>query len=179
LTRVVRDIPSTDIVDGNQLTNFRQIAERELANQGERSPDIRAREIRGRQVSIDALHLDALWYEVSTGDEVFLQMITDERDIAAFLRLSLPDDTAPLCDELAGAAMIREVHVYGQSLGIGEAAAGQAQHVGLGTQLIEQAAEIASTRGYRRLAVISAIGTRDYYRKRRFADGRLYQVRAL
>ena len=54
LTRIIRDIPSTDIVVGNQLTNFRQIAEEELAQQGERSRDIRAREIRQRQVRAEA-----------------------------------------------------------------------------------------------------------------------------
>lgn len=178
LTRVVRDIPSTDIVVGNQLTNFRQLVENELARQGTRSPDIRAREIRNRVVRLDDLHLDELWYETSCSDEVFLQYITAERDIAAFLRLSLPTQPA-ITDELAGAAMIREVHVYGQSVEIGESAPGRAQHLGLGKQLIERAVEITRQRGYARLAVISAIGTREYYRKRGFADGCLYQVRDL
>jgi elongator complex protein 3 len=178
LTRVIRDIPSTDIVVGNQLTNFRQIAEDELAKAGERSRDIRAREVRFRKVEAVDLQLDELWYESSWGDEVFLQYITPERDIAGFLRLSLPSE-APITEELTEAAMIREVHVYGQSLEIGEAAAGRAQHLGLGKQLIERAAEIARERGYQKLAVISAIGTREYYRKRGFIDGMLYQVRTL
>jgi elongator complex protein 3 len=69
--------------------------------------------------------------------------------------------------------------VYGQSLGIGEIGEGKAQHVGLGKQLIEQAAKIAQEQGYPNLAVISSIGTRDYYRKRGFADKVLYQVRNL
>ena len=92
--------------------------------------------------------------------------------------LSLPT-APPIVPELAGAAMIREVHVYGQSLEIGDSAQGAAQHLGLGTQLIERAAEIAREKGYPRLAVISAIGTREYYRKRDFADADLYQIRAL
>jgi elongator complex protein 3 len=178
LTRVIRDIPSTDIVVGNQLTNFRQIAEEELTKHGERSRDIRAREVRFRKVEAVDLGLDELWYESSWGDEVFLQYITPERDIAGFLRLSLPNEAA-ITDELAGAAMIREVHVYGQSVEIGESASGHAQHTGLGTQLIERAAEIARERGYQHLAVISAIGTREYYRKRGFTDGVLYQARRL
>jgi elongator complex protein 3 len=178
LTRVIRDIPGTDIVTGNKLTNFRQIVEDTLKKRGQRSPDIRAREIRQAQVAPEALNLDELWYESSMSDEVFLQYITDTREIAAFLRLSLPT-TPPLTDELDGAAMIREVHVYGQALGIGETEQGRAQHAGLGTRLIERAAEIARERGYARLAVISAVGTRGYYRKRGFADGRLYQVRVL
>ncbi len=178
LTRVIRDIPSTDIVEGNKLTNFRQIVDDELKRRGERCLDIRAREVRHTQVEAEALHLDEQWYETSSSDEVFLQYITGDRQIAGFLRLSLPKD-APLTDELAGAAMIREVHVYGQSVEIGDSAEGRAQHAGLGTQLIERAADTARAHGYASLAVISAVGTRAYYRKRGFDDGQLYQFRAL
>lgn len=176
LTRVIRDIPGTDIVSGNLKTNFRQIVEDELAKHGERSADIRAREVRFATVTPDNLQLDEICYAASTGDEVFLQFITPTREIAGFLRLSLPS-TAPITDELLGAAMIREVHVYGQSVEIGETSDGRAQHAGLGTRLLERAAEIARERGYERLAVISAIGTRAYYRKRGFIDGALYQSR--
>ena len=180
LTRVIRDIPGTDIVDGNKVTNFRQLVEREMARQGAKSADIRAREIRKKAVGGGDLRLDSHRYASSIGDEVFLQFITEERDIAGFLRLSLPAAAeAPLLEELRGCAMIREVHVYGLALGIGSAVAGRAQHAGLGTRLIEKAAEIAAHHGYARLAVISAIGTRDYYRKRGFADGALYQMRDL
>ena len=180
LTRVIRDIPGTDIVDGNKVTNFRQLVERELERRGAPSVDIRAREIGRRPVSKGDLHLDRTTYETSIGEEIFLQFISDERDIAGFLRLSLPDASeAPLLEELRGAAMIREVHVYGLALGIGSEQAGRAQHVGLGRRLIEKAADIAAARGYGRLAVISSIGTREYYRKRGFRDGALYQFRDL
>lgn len=179
LTRVIRDIPGTDIVVGSRVTNLRQMVEDELVRQGAHSRDIRAREVRYQEVELGELHLDESWYTTGCSDEVFLQYITDERSIAGFLRLSLPKDTLPLTEELAGAAIIREVHVYGQALGIGESSPGYAQHSGLGKQLIERAAEIAQAHGCQRLAVISAIGTRAYYRKRGFADGALYQTRKL
>lgn len=180
LTRVIRDIPGTDIVDGNKVTNFRQLVERELERRGERSVDIRAREIGVKPVSEDHLNLDRTSYQSSIGEEVFLQYITDECDIAGFLRLSLPEDPEDaLVEELRGAAMIREVHVYGLALGIGSALKGRAQHAGLGRRLIEAAADIAAVRGFRRLAVISSIGTREYYRARGFRDGDLYQFRDL
>ena len=180
LTRVIRDIPGTDIVAGNRMTNFRQVVEAELARRGQRSGDIRAREVRFRSVTAEALTLDVQRYAVSTGEEVFLQFITADRAIAAFLRLSLPIDAdTPLAPELAGAAIIREVHVYGQSVELGVTAPGRAQHAGLGTLLIEHAAALAAETGYRRLAVISAVGTRAYYRKRGFEDGDLYQIRVL
>jgi elongator complex protein 3 len=180
LTRVIRDIPSTDIVTGNQLSNFRQIASQELEKRGERCMDIRSREIRHDKIAADDLHLDEMWYTSSMSDEAFLQYITEDRQIAGFLRLSLPYADEPVIhNELNAAAMIREVHVYGQSLGIGDNEHGQAQHSGLGTKLIERAVEIALERGYQKLAVISAIGTREYYRKRGFEDGLLYQLRDL
>ena len=178
LTRVVRDIPSTDIVAGEMKPNFRQEVERALLQRGLRSPDIRGREIRGEVVSPDALHLDELWYDTGVSREVFLQYVTEDRRIAAFLRLSLPQ-AAPILPELENAAMIREVHVYGQAVSFGETVPGKAQHSGLGTRLIERAAELAREQGFARLAVISAVGTRAYYRARDFRDGDLYQFRPL
>ncbi|HRF96504.1 MAG TPA: GNAT family N-acetyltransferase, partial [Aggregatilineales bacterium] len=56
---------------------------------------------------------------------------------------------------------------------------GRAQHLGLGTLLIERAVALAKERGFTRLAVISAIGTREYYRKRGFVGDGLYQVREI
>ena len=178
LTRVIRDIPSTDIVDGNLHTNFRQMAEQAMAKRGERSADIRAREVRHKQVALGDLHLDEQTYTSAIGAEVFLQYITAEREIAGFLRLSLPTGDR-LTNELDGAAMVREVHVYGQAVNVGESGDGRAQHSGLGTALLERAAEIARERGYAKLAVISAVGTRGYYRSRGFTDGVLYQHRTL
>ena len=63
--------------------------------------------------------------------------------------------------------MIREVHVYGKVANIGDSAT-NAQHLGLGTKLLEQAHKIAKKAGYRQLNVISAIGTREYYKSRNF-----------
>ena len=180
LTRVIRDIPGTDIVDGNKVTNFRQLVERELERRGVRSADIRAREIRKKAVTGTDLKLDCQSYASSIGGEVFLQYVTEQREIAGFLRLSLPDQVEdPLLEELRGCAMIREVHVYGLALGIGATGKGRAQHAGLGTRLIERAVQIAAEHGYERLAVISSVGTRAYYRKRGFVDGALYQIRVL
>src|SRR5579859_4879174 len=89
LTRVIRDIPGTDIVAGNKITNLRQVVEDELARHGEISHDIRARETGDQPVDEDALQLDEVWYQASTGDEVFLQYILPDsrRTVAGFLRL--------------------------------------------------------------------------------------------
>ena len=107
-------------------------------------------------------------------------MTADDR-LAGYLRLSLPDDpekAAPIA-ELSSCAVIREVHIYGQSLPVGTEQSGAAQHIGLGSQLIEEACRIASEKGFRRIAVIAAIGTRHYYESRGFRRGDYYLLRDL
>ena len=94
--------------------------------------------------------------------------------IVAFLRLSLPKEEN-FITELQGAALIREIHVYGHVVDLGLKKDTKAQHLGLGTQLIQVAKAIATKKSYSKLAVISAIGTKEYYRSRGFYDGELYQ----
>lgn len=182
LTRVIRDIPSTDIVEGNKLTNFRQIAETSLAKAGQFSQDIRAREIKNQEVTFEDLELQEIVYQTSVSHEIFLQYVVKQADgdqkpakIAGFLRLSLP--TIPnFVTELEDVAIIREVHVYGQAVGVGQKQAGKAQHLGLGSLLLERAKTLAKQHNFDKLAVISAIGTREYYQKRGFTHGDLYQI---
>ena len=177
LTRVVRDIPGTDIVDGNRLTNFREIVELEIERRGDRLVDIRSREIRDGTVQRRDLGLEAIDYRTSSGHEIFLQFVDPAGRLAGFLRLALPDQTAPVA-EIAGSALIREVHVYGRLVEIGARDAGRSQHLGLGTALIDRAETLAARAGFSDLAVISSVGTREYYRGLGFRDGALYQHRA-
>lgn len=178
LSRVIRDIPGDDIYEGSRVTNFRTVAEQEIGRRGLAMRDIRSREIRGRKVPVASLRLEALAYETSAGEERFLQFVTEEDRIAGFLRLCLPAEP-PFIEEVEGAALVREVHVYGAAVELGEREEGRAQHAGLGRRLVERAASEAREEGYRTLAVISSVGTREYYRKLGFSDGVLYQHRAL
>lgn len=178
VSRVIRDIPGDDILDGNKITNFRGLAEAELAARGRKCSDIRSREIRSERVREDGLRLEELRYQSAIGEEVFLQFVDDSDRIAGFLRLSLPVDGAFL-DEVRDSAMIREVHVYGAAAGLGEKDQQKAQHAGLGRRLIERAAELARSAGFGSLAVISSVGTREYYRRLGFRDGELYQHQGL
>jgi elongator complex protein 3 len=189
VTRVIRDISSDDIVAGNKRTNFRQLAEAEVSRRGDVCRDIRSREIGAARFEQPALELVVTEYETSVGTECFFEYVTPDDRILAFLRLSLPERTSavPLDDiagepglsELAGSAMIREVHVYGASVGLGQRIGEQAQHRGLGTRLVGDAVRRAGADGFENLAVISAVGTRRWYRRLGFADGPLYQHRRL
>lgn len=180
LTRVIRDIPSTDIVDGNKQTNFREVVDAELKKLDKRVIEIRSREIRGQKVDNSILQYTEVVYPTSVSKERFLQFTTPEDKLVGFLRLSLPKIDSYI-DELQSSAMIREVHVYGRSTSIGQSpqlsSSGfdKAQHLGLGKQLIAKAIEISKQQKYQKLSVISAVGTREYYRKLGFRDGELYQ----
>ena len=178
VTRVIRDISSDDIVVGNKRTNFRQIAEAEVARRGDQICEIRAREIRGEDFETESLRLVETEYDASGVREVFLELVTGSDRIVAFLRLSLPRERS-FVPELASHALVRELHVYGGAVRIGAEAGQRAQHRGLGSRLLDGAAARAQAAGHATLSVISAIGTRNYYRRQGFVDGDLYQHRAL
>jgi elongator complex protein 3 len=174
LTRVIRDFSSHDIVAGTHTANLREVAERRLAERGGVCRDVRSREIRGRGFVREELRLLGTEYRTSVGSEVFLEYVTQAGHLVAFLRLSLP--SAPsFVEEIAGSALIREVHVYGASLPLGARVAGGAQHAGLGGALLDDAARRAVEAGFSELAVISAVGTRAWYRDHGFRDGAMYQ----
>jgi elongator complex protein 3 len=176
LTRIVRDIPTTNVVEGNKKANLRQVVQAEMKKRGLQCRCIRCREVRRQNVDPAELALRIHTYETDATTEHFLSYETAEH-IAGFLRLSLPHPTTDLpLPELAGQAMIREVHVYGPALPLGEESRGEAQHVGLGTRLVEQAKAMARAAGYARIAVISAIGTRAYYGRHGFELDGLYMT---
>lgn len=179
ITRMIRDIPSQDIVVGNKKSNFRQIAEAHVKASEQKMQDIRAREIRNQKFEAKEIKLKIKSYQTQVSTEKFLQFVYQDK-ILAFLRLSLPKNkNNEVFDELSGVAMIREIHVYGRSLGLGEKPSEKAQHFGFGRRLIAKAAAISHQRGFKSLAVISAIGTKEYYRKAGFRDGELYQFLSL
>ncbi len=181
VNRVIRDIPSTNVVEGNRRTSLRLDALEELKRRGQRCECIRCREVRRRKVDAGELSFEDLTYTAGAAEEHFLSYNTPDDKLAGFLRLSLPGSSSPETglNDLHGAAIIREVHVYGQSLEVGETETGAAQHIGLGTRLIEHAEGIARQRGYARMAVIAAVGTRRYYAARGFEMGESYMVKQL
>ena len=181
VNRVIRDIPSTNVVEGNKRTSLRMDIQAEMTRRGSACNCIRCREVRGANVDSSSMRLDDLTYQVGASDEHFLSFVTADDHIAGFLRLSLPLPGSPhtgLAD-LEGAALIREVHVYGQSLAVGAEQSGLAQHSGLGTKLLVEAERIASAHGFKKMAVISAIGTRKYYLERGFERGEYYLIQQL
>lgn len=200
ISRMIRDISAPDIKAGNKKVNLRQLVEQRIDSEGLATAEIRHREVSLANVAAEDLSLEVVEYETTATSERFLQWVTPQGKIAGFLRLSLPhaNAIAQLNEEYeaatsktaeqrhtlpfplqAGEAMIREVHVYGRVEKLQHAGINNAQHRGLGTQLVNRACELASRAGYQRINVISAVGTRGYYRKLGFYDNGLYQQRML
>ncbi|HRQ39445.1 MAG TPA: tRNA uridine(34) 5-carboxymethylaminomethyl modification radical SAM/GNAT enzyme Elp3 [Chloroflexota bacterium] len=181
VNRVIRDFPTTNVVAGNKKANLRQVATERVEADGRSLQDIRAREIRRQKVRRDELQLRVTTYETDATTEHFLSFETADERLAGFLRLSFPHPEQELpIPELAGHAMIREVHVYGPALNLGDDSEGEAQHMGLGSELISKAKEMARAAGFPKIAVISAIGTRAYYgRYHNFVMDGLYMTAVL
>jgi elongator complex protein 3 len=181
VNRVIRDIPSTYVVEGNKRTSLRQDVHQEMLRRGTACQCVRCREVGSNKVDLSALELHDLVYETAGAEEHFLSFDTADDRLAGFLRLSLPSNGAPstCMSDLEGAAIIREVHVYGQSLPVGADENGAAQHIGLGSRLTQRAENLARIGGYRRLAVISAVGTRRYYARLGFISGDHYMLKSV
>lgn len=183
VTRMIRDIPSGEIVVGNKKSNFRQLVQDSIKQRGLTSQNIRDREIRNQVFNFHDVYLDDLQYETTVSVEHFLQYVVDldgVKRLLGFLRLSLPKNPANhFVEALNDCAIIREVHVYGQASRLGQGNPLLVQHQGWGSQLIAEAKKITKQAGFQKLAVISAVGTREYYRQRGFQDLDDYQVAML
>ena len=167
IERVIRDIPSTSIRAGCLITNLREEVARRMQARGIRCRCLRCRQV--RDLADGHYTLVRRDYDAANGTEVFLSFEDAARDeVAAFLRLRLPARDAPTTwwPVLTGAAMIRELHTYGDHLPLHDARAHAAQHRGFGTRLLTEAERIAREEfGLSRVAVIAGVGVRAYYRR--------------
>ena len=83
-----------------------------------------------------------------------------------FLRLRIdPNPGGDIVPEINNCALVRELHIYGQSMGIGKNGVGS-QHRGYGMKLMKVAEEIAAFNNYKKVAVIAGVGTREYYKNK-------------
>lgn len=178
IDRIARDIPSTDIEAGFKSSNIRQILEERLKKMGTPCRDIRAREIQNTIVDPKHIELVTRKYVASGGEEFFISYEDVKQDkLVALLRLRFPKRT--FIPELKGAALIREVHVYGKQIAIGNKEKGEKQHVGWGTRLMLEAERLAREDGYKKIAVIAGIGTREYYAKKGYRLAGTYMVKMI
>ena len=176
LERIQRDIPAKLIVAGSKHSNFRQLAKNRLEESGKRCRCIRCREI-GRLPSLAGPEIQVLEYEACGGTEYFISAVSDD-SLIGFARLRFPSMTYR--QELESAALMRELHVYGSLVPVGKDAGSEEwQHRQYGKALLLSAEEIALHAGFRRLAIMSGIGVRPYYRRQGYERSGPYMIREL
>ena len=188
INRLIRDIPQESIAAGNKITNLRQLLENELKKRGLKCKCIRCREVRtspfpspyqgegARRAGEVKLFIDK--YKTSGGTECFISFESTKRDILyAFIRLRLNEPGVDMViPEIKNAALVRELHTYGQLQTIGSKTQAT-QHQGLGKKLMAEAEKIARQYGFKKIAVIAGIGAREYYKKLGYKLKRTYMVK--
>jgi len=174
INRLIRDIPASYIMAGNKITNLRQL----IQEKGAKCNCIRCREARRKKVKLNETKKFIRKYQASEGTEYFISFESpDKKILYAFLRLRLSDSLAVPFNKQK-TAIIRELHTYGELVPIKERG-GAIQHIGLGKRLMLAAEKIAKEKKYPKIAVISGIGVRDYYRKLGYQLKNTYMVKSL
>ncbi len=196
VSRMIRDFPTTSIAFGNKQSNLRELLDAEMKNRGIKCQCLRCREVGhvpGDHTN-DKTQVIEERYENAGGTEIFLSVENEDRSaVFGFCRLRLPLTPCPYshrmgegCEEvlkafpvLSGAAIIRELHTYGTALNINQYNQDASQHKGYGRLLMQTAEEIAKREGYEKMAVISGIGVREYYKTLGYAEQDTYMVKPL
>jgi len=170
--RVQRDIPAGLIAAGVNKSNLRQLVQQKLAEHGDRCACIRCREV-GHRLMADNVTPDpekvkilAVPYEASEGKEIFLSAEDPENNVLiGYLRLRIPSAKAHRPEiSVVPSAIVRELHVYGSLVPVGKHLARAWQHKGYGSILLSEAERVArEDYDLKKLLVISALGTKQYY----------------
>jgi elongator complex protein 3 len=170
--RIQRDIPSPLIEAGVKKSNLGELVYQRLHEKDINCQCIRCREV-GHQAlfgltpELDHIKLLKEEYLAGQGQEIFLSFEDIKSDIMiGFLRLRIPSDTAHRSEVDDETALIRELHVYGSMVPLGDKKNGSWQHRGYGDNLLANAEKTASeVYDKRKILITSGVGARNYYRK--------------
>ena len=168
--RIQRDIPSTLIEAGVQKSNLGELVYNKLDENHIDCQCIRCREIGHKKTkenyTLDDFKLFKESYTACGGEETFISIEDkNEESIAGFLRFRIPSDKIFRPEITDKTALIRELHVYGNMIQIGDKNPSIGQHTGFGEKLLVEAENLAIDNGKNEIAIISGIGSRNYYRK--------------
>ncbi|XP_048387762.1 elongator complex protein 3 [Stegostoma tigrinum] len=169
--RVQRDIPMPLVSSGVEHGNLRELALARMKDWGTECRDVRTREVgiqeihhKVRPYQVELIRRD---YVASGGWETFLSYEDPEQDILiGLLRLRKCSEETFRTELKGGVSIVRELHVYGSVVPVSARDPSKFQHQGFGMLLMEEAERIAQEEhGSSKIAVISGVGTRNYYRK--------------
>lgn len=162
IMRIMRQIPLSYLVSGTKNLDMREDIEKEIRRKKLKIKEIRFREIgfalRDKRKIDPRASINIITYEASQGKEYFIEAVNKDNILFGLLRLRLEKNKKI-------PAMVRELHVYGPTLNIGQKAKEEWQHRGLGKKLMKKAEKIAKENGYKKIRVISGVGVREYYKK--------------
>lgn len=178
IIRILRDFPQQLVLKGTKTLNIRQI----IHARGIKCKCIRCREIKAQSFKAKDVKLKRENIKVEEGEEIFLSFEDETQDkLIGLLRLHLSTNKENFINELKDSAIIRELHVYGQqkTLATKENLSSKTQHLGYGKKLMQKAEDIAKKEGYKNIAVISAIGTREYYKRLGYKLKGTYMIKTL
>jgi elongator complex protein 3 len=184
VARILRDIPVPKIEAGCKISNLREVVKEEMRKKGLICKCIRCREIREKYDPKEKVYLFREDYEASEGKEIFLSFENEKRNkLYSLLRLRIPSqifkNEKHFIPVLENSAIIREVQTYGEMVPIKERKLAP-QHRGLGKKLIKEAEKIIKKEfGLKKIAVISGVGARQYWRKFGYKLKDTYMVKSL
>lgn len=188
IMRVQRDIPANLIVAGVKHGNLREMIQERLRAYGLRCRCIRCREV-GHRALKDGVEPNPENLEffirkeiASEGVDLFISVEDSTNDIlVGYLRLRIPSEKAHRPEILtAKTAIVRELHVCGPLVPVGEHTSHGWQHKGYGAFLLAEAERIAYEdfdRG--KMIITSAIGTRQYYMRFNYKHEGPYMVKSI
>ena len=167
IIRLIRDIPGESIIAGNKVTNLRQI----MKDRGVKCNCIRCREVKDSKIEKHKINIEK--YQSADGLEFFISMDSlNGKTLYGFCRLRISDNS-PIAK-----GIIRELHVYGELTPVGSSVK-KIQHSGLGKKLIKTAEEIALKNKVEKLAIISGVGAREYYKKLGYKLSKSYMFKMI
>jgi ELP3 family radical SAM enzyme/protein acetyltransferase len=168
LNRVIRDFKEDEIEAGNPDISLRDTIHVRMKKEGKFCRCIRCREAKNKNVDLAQTKIMTRQYDTVGGTEYFISCESlDEKHLYGLLRLRIDEnpggDIFPI---LHDCALIRELHVYGRIMEKDTRSKRRVQHRGIGTMLMKEAEKTAINLNYEKMAIISGVGVREYYRKK-------------
>ena len=165
--------------------NLAEIIKNEAESRGIYCQCIRCREVRTEEFNPNEIKYVTHSFISSGGIEYFIsaEIPRENRNLLlGFIRLRFSSSLkTSIIPELKGeTAMIRELHVYGRVKEVGsKGRSNGAQHLGIGKELLLRVERIARENRYDKMAIISGIGVREYYKRFGYKLNGSYMIKSL
>lgn len=175
IMRIMREIPPDYLIAGTKRIDLRKVVREEMLKKRMLCKCIRCREVGfalrdGKRIDMK-VKLKKASYQASGGKEIFLSYVNKDNIIFGLCRVRIPTKKKVL--------LIRELHVFGPQVRLGETSKEEIQHKGLGKLLMQEAERIAKQSRCKEIIVISGTGAREYYRKLGYILEGSYMVKFL